>query len=91
MNKLELELVIRETNFFALGIAEIEEAVKQLSGVDAVINAAILAAANGSLLPTIGQVEENAIELLSLATNALASPTVQLVDACKDPSTKQIS
>lgn len=35
-------------------------------------------------------VEENAIELLSHATSTLAPPTLQLVEACRDPSTKQI-
>ncbi len=34
--------------------------------------------------------EENAIELLSNATVGLAPATLQLVEACRDPSTKQI-
>lgn len=64
--------------------------MKQLEGVDAVIDAAILAASSGSLPVTAGLVEENAIELLSHATTGLAPPTLQLVEACRDPSTKQI-
>lgn len=91
-----------ETN----GIAEIAEAVKELEGVGSVVDAAILAASSGTLPVTPGlgtsfsqflcnctytiTVEENAIELLAHSTTGLAPPTLQLVEACRDPSTKQV-